>query len=88
MTAGYNIKDILVPPVGQTSRTKGLAAYDNFARTLRDHLLKKDTVDKDAFPKSYRCLLKYWMEQDGFVLLTTIIIHGSPQLEAFIGSSL
>ena len=47
---------------------------------LRDHLLKKVTIDKETCPKAFRTLTKNQLNKDGFDILTTIITKGSPQL--------
>ena len=73
------MKQTLVPPQGHTQCNNGEASYNNFTRIIRDHLLKKETIDKDSSPKSYRYMIKNQLEKDGFAILTKIIINGSPQ---------
>ena len=57
-----------------------MCAYENYKRVLRDHLLKKDTIDKETSPKAFRTLTKNQLNKDGFDILVKIIIKGSPQL--------
>ena len=80
LTDTYSAIDILVPPLGHTQRNQGMMAYRNFTRVLRDHLLKKDTINKEVCPMAYKCLTKNKLEKDGFDILTRIILKGSPQL--------
>ena len=80
LTETYSAVKILVPPPGHTQRNQGLEAYKNFTRVLRDHLLKKNTINKDVCPKAYKCLTKNQLQKDGFDILTRIMVTGSPQL--------
>ena len=76
----FSAWEVLVPPMGHTQRNQAICAYENFTRVLRDHLMKKETIDKGTSPKAYRCLMKNQLTKDGFNLLTKIIIKCSPQL--------
>ena len=80
LTEKYSAVETLVPPPGHTQRNQGMEAYKNFTRVLRDHLLKKNTINKDVCPKAYKCLTKNQLQKDGFDILTRIIVTGSPQL--------
>lgn len=73
--------DILVPPLGHIQRKKAISAYKNYTRVLRDHLLKKETIDKGTSPKSQICLTKNQLNKDRFDMLTIIITNDSPQLD-------
>ena len=57
-----------------------MCPYENYKRVLRDHLLKKDTIDKETSPKAFITLTKNQLNKDGFDILTKIIIKDSPQL--------
>ena len=70
----------MVPPLGHTQRNQTMCAYENFTRVLRDHLLKKDSIDKETSPKAFRTLTKNQLNKDDFDILTKIVIKGSPQL--------
>ena len=76
----FNAFGTIVPPIGHMQRNQGFNTYKNFTRLLMDHLLKKDTISKESYPKSYKCLTKNWLNKDGFDNLIRIIIHESPQL--------
>ena len=76
----FSASDVLIPPLGHTQRNQAMCAYENYKRVLRDHLLKKDTIDKETSPKAFRTLTKNQLNKDGFDILTKIIIKGSPQL--------
>ena len=57
-----------------------MCAYENYTIVLRDHLLKKDTIDNETRPKVFKTLTKNQLNKDGFDILTKIILKGSPQL--------
>ena len=62
LTSAYSVAVVVLPPVGHTSRSQVVAAYNNFARVLRDHLIKKGTIDKEQRPKAYKCLMKNYCQ--------------------------
>ena len=76
----FYASDVLVPPLGHTQKNQAMCAYENYKRVLRDHLLKKDTTDKETSPKAFRTLTKNQLNKDGFDILNNIIIKGSSQL--------
>lgn len=45
-------------PQGNTQRNKGEVFYNNYTRIIRDHLLKKETIEKDTRHKVYSCMTK------------------------------
>ena len=80
LSSPYSIQDDITPPIGHTRHTDGKNAYENFARVIRDFLLKDETIKNTSAPNAYKNLIANQLEQDGFKLLTTIITLGSPQL--------
>ena len=54
----FSAWEVLVPSMEHTQRNQAIYTYENFTRALRDHLLKKETIDKGTSPKEYRCLTK------------------------------
>ena len=56
-----------------------MCAYENYTIVLRDHLLKKDTIDNETRPKVFKTLTKNQLNKDGFDIPTKIIIKDSPQ---------
>ena len=74
----FSASDVLVPSLGHTQRNQAMCAYENYKRVLRDHLLKKDTINKETSQNAFRSLTKNQLNMDGFDILTKIIIKGSP----------
>ena len=80
LTPTYSIKDKITPPVGHTLHDYTIAVYAKISRVVHTFITKETTITIDASSKAYRTMVKHQMEEDGFKLLTEIIISGSPQL--------
>ena len=76
----FTALDLLAPPIGHTQRNQGVNAYKNYTRVLRDHPLKKYTINKETSPRACRTLTRNQLNKDRFDILTQIIIKGSHQL--------
>ena len=74
----YSISDILIPPICHTQHKEGNASYEKNAGVLHDYLLKENTTRKEKAPKAYKTLIQSQIEEDGYIILTKIIIDGSP----------
>ena len=66
--------DVLFQPLGYIQRNQAMCAYENYTRVLRDHLLKKDTIDKETSPKAFRNLENNQLNKDGFDIRTKTIL--------------
>ena len=75
----FLVKETLVPTKGYMQRNQAMNVYKKFTRVLKDHLIKKETLNKQSSPRTYNCLIKK-LDKDGFDILTKIIIKGSQQL--------
>ena len=69
----FSASDVLVPPLGHTQRNQTMCAYENYNRVLIDHLLKKDTIDKETSPKTFRTLTKNQLIRTDLIYLPTLL---------------
>ena len=76
----FSALDLLVLPIGHTQRNQSMNAYENYTRVLREHILKKYTINKETSPRAFRTLTRNQLNKGGFDILTKIIIKGIPQL--------
>ena len=77
----FSTLDVLVPPLGHTQRNQSINDYENYTRVLRDHLLKKYSINKETRPRTFRTLTRNQLNKDEFYILTKIVIKYSPQLD-------
>ena len=77
----FSASDVLVPPLGHTQRNQSINDYENYTRVLRDHLLKKYSINKETRPRTFRTLTRNQLNKDEFYILTKIVIKYSPQLD-------
>ena len=54
LTSTYNIQDILTPFIENTQYVVVQAAYKYFARIVRDHITKKETIDNEKIPNAFK----------------------------------
>ena len=80
LTSTYNIKDTITPPICHTQYTMGQAAYEHFNRIIMGCITKKETIDNEKNPNSFKILLRQQMNEDGFKILMRIFQTGSPHL--------
>ena len=77
---GDSIKSILVPSHGHLEREICVNAYNQFSKTLRNRLLSSECINKKKSPAAACKCLEHMLTKDGFVILSSIIEHNSPQL--------
>ena len=58
----------------------GQVAYEHFIRIIRDYITKKETIDNEKSPNTFKTLLRQQTNEDGFAILLKIIQTGSPHL--------
>ena len=80
LTPSYDPRISLIPPVAHTQHQEGDEAYKQFSRELLDYLLDNDTIQRKNAPQIYQYYAENQMEEDGFLLLTKIVVKASPQL--------
>ena len=81
LTSRQNIKDCIILLVGNTKYNIWQASYECFPRIIKDHLTKKNVIDCDKSPKAFKTFLRQQAQDDGFNILTCIIIEGSFHLD-------
>ena len=69
----FSENGVLVPPLEHTQRNQAMCAYENYKRVLRDHLLKKDTIDKETSPKTFRTLTKNQLIRTDLIYLPKLL---------------
>ena len=80
LTPSYDPRTSLIPPVAHTQHQEGDEAYKQFSRELLDYMLDNDTIQRKNAPQIYQYYAENQMEEDGFLLLTKIVVKASPQL--------
>ena len=54
----YNFKNNITPPIEHTHHIMKQAVYEDFTRTIRDHITKKETFVYEKNPNSFKVILR------------------------------
>ena len=74
LAVSSSILYVVVPPKVYTHYKIYEPAYDQLSRMLMNHLLKQGTITLEISPGVFHTLTKYKIEEDGFNLLTRIVL--------------
>ena len=74
LAASSSILYVVVPPKVYTHYKIYKSTYDQLSRMLMNRLLKQGTIPLEIPPGVFHTLTKYKIEEDGFNLLTRIVL--------------
>ena len=80
LTPNYNPRETLIPPPEHPQHDEATQAYENFSQQILDYIIDNDSIKEKNAPIMYQYAVEEQMAEDGFELLTRLVIKASPQL--------